>query len=184
MENTIALLLDGASLHAASRKIGLEFDYRLLLDEFRRRGRLIRASYYAVTVHDTEFMVVRRLLDWLAYNGYTVVTKPARESVGASGYRKPNGGIGVELAVDALMLAQYVDQLFLFSGDGDFRSLVAALQRRGVRVTVVSTMTVLADGLRRQADEFMDLIDLRDRIRLARPELRVAGARALDLAAK
>lgn len=65
-------------------------------------------------------------------------------------------------------LADHVDQMVLFSGDGDFRSLVEALQRRGVRVTVVATASsqppMIADELRRQADVFTDLVELQSKI--------------------
>src|SRR5471030_2218797 len=74
----------------------------------------------------------------------------------------------IELAIDAMELAQRIDEMVLFSGDGDFRSLVEAVQRRGVRVTVVSTMSsqppMIADELRRQADVFTDLVELKTKI--------------------
>jgi NYN domain len=80
----------------------------------------------------------------------------------------------IELAVDAMELAKHVDQIVLFSGDGDFRSLVEAVQRRGVLVTVVSTISshppMIADELRRQADVFIDLAALRSKIERALSE--------------
>ncbi len=114
------------------------------------------------------FSSVRPLLDWLDYNGFTVVTKPTKEFIDANGHRKVKGNMDIELTVDAMELADRVDQIVLFSGDGDFRSLVEAVQRRGVRVTVVSTISsqppMIADELRRQADVFTDLTDLQSRI--------------------
>jgi len=108
------------------------------------------------------------LIDWLDYNGYTVVTKATKEFVDASGRRKVKGNMDIELAVDAMELAQHIDQMVLFSGDGDFRSLVEAVQRRGVRVTVVSTISsqppMIADELRRQADVFTDLVELKTKV--------------------
>jgi uncharacterized LabA/DUF88 family protein len=104
-------------------------------------------------------------MDWLAYNGYTVVTKLTKEYIDATGRRNAKGKVSVKLAVDVMDLAEHVDEIVLFSGDGDFRSLVEAVQRRGVRVTVVSTISchpaMIADELRRQADVFVDLVDLR-----------------------
>jgi uncharacterized LabA/DUF88 family protein len=104
------------------------------------------------------------LIDWLDYNGYAVVTKPAKEFVDSLGRRKVKGNMDIELAVDAMEMAGTIDHIVLFSGDGDFRSLVEAVQRRGVRVSVVSTITtqppMVADELRRQADEFIDLVQL------------------------
>ena len=96
------------------------------------------------------------MIDWLDYNGYTVVTKAVKEFTDASGRRKVKSSMSTELAVDAMEMSGHLDQIVLFSGDGDFRSLIPAVQRRGVRVTVVSTVAcqppMIADDLRRQAD--------------------------------
>jgi uncharacterized LabA/DUF88 family protein len=159
----IALFIDGANLYATAKTLGFDIDYRRLLTEFQGRGTLVRAFYYTAIIEDQEFSSVRPLIDWLDYNGYTVVTKATKEFVDASGRRKVKGNMDIELAVDAMEIAQHVDQIVLFSGDGDFRSLVEAVQRRGVRVTVVSTISshppMIADELRRQADVFTDLVD-------------------------
>src|ERR1700728_5304771 len=166
--NKIALYIDGANLHATARTLGFEIDYKRLLEEFQGRGDLVRAYYYTAVIEDQEFITLRPLIDWLNYNGYTVVTKATKEFIDASGRRKVKGNMGIELAVDAMELAEHVDQIVLFSGDGDFRSLVEAVQRRGVRVTVVSTISsqppMIADELRRQADVFTDLVDLRSKL--------------------
>ena len=164
----IALFIDVANLYATARALGFDIDYKRLLKEFQSRGALVRAFYYTAIVEDQEFSSIRPLIDWLDYNGYTVVTKAAKEFTDASGRRKVKGNMDVELAVDAMELAGHVDQIVLFSGDGDFRPLVEALQRRGVRVTVVSTISsqppLIADELRRQADVFTDLAELQPRI--------------------
>ena len=166
--NKIALFIDGANLHSTCRTLGFDIDYKRLLHEFASRGTLVRAFYYTATIEDQEYSAIRPLIDWLDYNGYTVVTKAAKEFIDASGRRKVKGNMDIELAVDAMELAEHVDQIVLFSGDGDFRSLVGAVQRRGVRVTVVSTISsqppMIADELRRQADVFNDLTELRSRI--------------------
>jgi uncharacterized LabA/DUF88 family protein len=166
--NTIALFIDGANLYATAKALGFDIDYRRLLTEFQSRGMLVRASYYTATFEDQDYSSIRPLIDWLDYNGYTVVTKTAKEFLDASGRRKLKGNMDIELAVDAMELAAHIDQMILFSGDGDFRSLVAAVQRRGVRVTVVSTIAtqppMIADDLRRQADVFTDLRDLQAKI--------------------
>lgn len=160
----IALFIDGANLHATLRQIGLEIDYRKLLAEFGRDARLIRANYYTAMWEEQDYSALRPLVDWLDYNGFTVIKKPAREQVDAQGRRRVKGNMDVDIAVDMLELAPHLDHAVLFSGDGDFRRLVEALQRRGVRVSVVSTLKVnppvLADELRRQADVFIDLADL------------------------
>jgi uncharacterized LabA/DUF88 family protein len=164
----IALLIDGANLHATSKTLGFDIDYKRLLKEFQSRGDLLRAIYYTAVIEDQEYSSIRPLIDWLDYNGYTVVTKATKEFIDASGRRKVKGNMDIELAVDAMELAQHVDQIVLFSGDGDFRPLVEALQRRGVRVTVVSTIScqpaLVADELRRQADVFTDLVELKSKV--------------------
>jgi uncharacterized LabA/DUF88 family protein len=164
----IALFIDGANLHATAKTLGFDIDYRRLLQEFQSRGTLLRAFYYTAIIEDQEYTSIRPLVDWLDYNGYTVVTKPTKEFIDASGRRKLKNRMDVELAVDAMQAAEHIDQMVLFSGDGDFRSLVEAVQRRGVRVTVVSSISsqppMVADELRRQADAFIDLAELRARI--------------------
>ncbi len=159
-----ALFIDGANLYATAKTLGFDIDYKRLLREFQSKGRLIRAFYYTALVEDQEYSSIRPLVDWLDYNGYAVVTKPTKEFVDSMGRRKVKGNMDIELAVDAMEMAGCLDHMVLFSGDGDFRSLVEAVQRRGVRVSVVSTVTtqppMVADELRRQADEFIDLVHL------------------------
>src|ERR1700710_247205 len=169
VESKIALFIDGANLYATAKTLGFDIDYKRLLKEFQSRGTLLRAFYYTAIIEDQEYSSIRPLIDWLDYNGYTVVTKATKEFIDASGRRKVKGNMDIELAVDAMELAEHVDQIILFSGDGDFRALVEAVQRRGVRVTVVSSMEsqppIIADELRRQADAFMDLLTLQPKIR-------------------
>lgn len=177
----IALFIDGANLYATAKSLGFDIDYKRLLKEFQSKGRLVRAFYYtAIVVEDQEYSSIRPLVDWLAYNGYVVVTKPTKEFVDREGRRKLKGNMDIELAIGAMEMAEHIDHMVLFSGDGDFRSLVEAVQRKGARVSVVSTTTtqppMIADELRRQADEFVDLIHLISKIgrdpgdRLARME--------------
>ena len=165
--NRIALFIDGANLYATAKTLGFDIDYKRLLKEFQGRT-LVRAFYYTAIIEDQEYFSIRPLIDWLHYNGYTVVTKPAKEFDDGEGRRKFKRNMSIELAVDAMKLAEHVDQIVLFSGDGDFRSLVEALQRRGVRVTVVSTISsrppMIADELRRQADVFTDLAELQSKL--------------------
>ncbi len=164
----IALFIDGANLYATAKALGFDIDYKRLLKEFQSRGYLLRAFYYTAVIEDQEYSSIRPLIDWLDYNGYSVVTKATKEFVDQTGRRKVKGNMDIELAVDAMELAGSIDQMVLFSGDGDFRSLVEAVQRRGVRVTVVSTMSsqppMVADELRRQADQFIDIVELQGKI--------------------
>lgn len=160
----LGLFIDGPNLYATAKTLGLDIDYKRLLREFQRRGTILRAFYYTPVADDVENSSIRPLLDWLDYNSYTVVTKSIKEFVDASGRRKVKGNMDIELAVHAMELAECMDQMVLFSGDGAFRSLVQAVQRRGVRVTVVSTIAsqppMIADELRRQADVFIDLTEI------------------------
>ena len=169
----LALFIDGTNTHAAARALGFDIDYKRLLTEFRSRGTLVRAFYYTVVIEDQESSPVRPLLDWLDYNGFTVVTKPAKEFDDGEGRRRFKRSMGIELVVDAMDLARQLDEIVLFSGDGDFRALVQAVQRQGVRVSVVSTTAsqppIIADELRRQADVFIDLMELQPKIRREEP---------------
>jgi uncharacterized LabA/DUF88 family protein len=163
-----ALFIDGANLYSATKHLGFDMDYKRLLDLFKSKGRLIRAHYYTALVEDQEFSPIRPLVDWLDYNGYSMVTKPAREYTDATGRRRFKGDMDVDIAVDMMDAVAYVDHGVLFSGDGDFTPLVAAVQRKGMRVTVISTVRsnppMAADELRRQADGFIDLTDLAEAI--------------------
>jgi uncharacterized LabA/DUF88 family protein len=167
-QSRIALFIDGANLYSTAKTLGFDIDYKRLLKEFQTHGELVRAFYYTAVVEDQEFSSIRPLVDWLDYNGFTVVTKATKEFVDSSGRRKVKGNMDIELAVDAMELAEHLDEMILFSGDGDFRSLVEAVQRRGVRVTVISSVAshppMAADELRRQADVFIDLITLQPKV--------------------
>lgn len=164
----VALFIDGANLYATARALGFDIDYKRLLALFRSKGHLVRALYYTALADDQEYSSIRPLIDWLDYNGYSMVTKPTKEFTDASGRRKIKGNMDIELAVDAMELADHLDHIVLFSGDGDFRSLVEALQHKGKRVSVVSTLCtqppMVADELRRQADQFIDIADLQEQI--------------------
>ena len=164
----VGLFIDGSNLYSAARALGFDIDYKKLLQLFASKGRLIRAFYYTALMEDQEYSPIRPLVDWLDYNGYTMVTKPTKEFTDATGRRKIKGNMDIELAIDVMEMAQYLDHVVLFSGDGDFRRLVEAVQRKGVRVTVVSTIRsqppMVADDLRRQADTFVELLDLESQI--------------------
>ena len=160
----IALFIDGANLYAAAKGLNIDLDFKKLLDEFQKRGLLVRAYYYTAIVESEDYSPIRPLVDWLDYNGFTVVTKPAREYTDAAGRKRHRGDMNVELAVDMMELAGSIDHIVLFSGNGDFQRLIEAVQRKGVRVTVVSTLKsspqMASDEVRRQADAFVDLADL------------------------
>jgi uncharacterized LabA/DUF88 family protein len=183
----VALFIDGANLHGAAKALGFDIDYRRLLEVFQRKAYLVRAFYYTAIVENEEYSPIRPLVDWLNYNGYALVTKPVKEFTDQMGQRKRKGNMDVELAVDMLELAPRLDRAVLFSGDGDFRRLVEAVQARGVRVTVVSSIKtsppLVADELRRQADEFVDLVDLMPEIQRAHDGRERRPSRAAQSAA-
>jgi uncharacterized LabA/DUF88 family protein len=159
-----ALFIDGANLYSASRNLGFDVDYRALLQFFRARSNVVRAYYYSAVLETDEYSPLKPLTDWLAYNGYALITKPAKEFTDATGRRRVKGNMDIELAIDMLELADKIDHAILFSGDSDFRRLVEAVQRRGVRVSVVSSIRtsppMVADELRRQADQFVELMEI------------------------
>jgi uncharacterized LabA/DUF88 family protein len=185
-----ALFIDGPNLYASARALGFDVDYKSLLQHFSGKGRLLRAFYYTALVEDQEYSPIRPLVDWLDYNGYTLVTKPVKEFTDSMGRRKIKGNMDIEIAIDVMEMSDHVDHIVLFSGDGDFRCLVEAAQRRGVRVTVVSTFRssppMVADELRRQADTFIDLQDLssiiarQGRYQNAAPAIDTAPAAAME----
>lgn len=169
----VALFIDGANLYSAAKSLNADLDFSRLLELYRAQGRLVRAYYYTAVIEGEEFSPVKPLVDWLGYNGFTVVTKPVRRFTDAQGHARTKGNMDIEIAVDLLEMAPHLDHAVLFSGDGDFRRLVQAVQARGVRVTVVSTLKSqpphIADELRRQADAFVDLADLLPEIGRPRP---------------
>ena len=177
-DERLALFIDGANLYAAAKSLGFDIDYKLMRQEFMRRGKLLRAFYYTALLENDEYSPIRPLVDWLHYNGYSMVTKPAKEFTDSQGRRKVKGNMDIELTVDAMELAPHVDHVVLFSGDGDFRPLIESLQRQGVRVSVVSTIRshppMIADELRRQCDNFIELEELKEVI--GRPPREISEA--------
>ena len=165
-EERWAMFIDGPNLFGAARSLGFDIDYRRMLQLFAAKGRLLRAFYYTALMENEEYSPLRPLVDWLDYNGYTMVTKPVKEFTDAQGRRRIKGNMDIELAIDMLEMANHVEHIVLFSGDGDFRRLVEAVQKRGVRVSVVSSIRtsppMIADELRRQADNFIELADMKD----------------------
>ena len=167
-QERIALFVDGANLYGAAKGLQFDIDYKRLLELFARKGVLVRAFYYTALAEEQEFSPLRPLIDWLDYNGFTVVTKPLKEYTDAQGRRRVKGNMDIELAIDVMEMAERVDHVVIFSGDGDFRKLVEAVQRKGRRVSVCSTIRtqppMVADELRRQADNFIELEELKPMI--------------------
>jgi len=164
-QEKIALFVDGANLYGAAKGLQFDIDYKRLLELFARKGVLVRAFYYTALADEQEFSPLRPLIDWLDYNGFTVVTKPLKEYTDSQGRRRVKGNMDIELAIDVMEMAEQVDHIVIFSGDGDFRKLVEAVQRKGKRVSVASTIRsqppMVSDELRRQADNFIELDELK-----------------------
>ena len=167
-QEKIALFIDGSNLYATARALGFDIDYKSLLGMFQKQAMMVRAFYYTALLDDQEYSPIRPLVDWLDYNGYTIVTKPTKEFTDATGRRKIKGNMDIELAIDVMEMSDRLDHIVLFSGDGDCRRLVEAVQRKGVRVTVISTIKssppMIADELRRQADSFVELTEIQEYI--------------------
>lgn len=161
----LAVFIDGANLHSSTRSLQYELDYKTLRRYFAERSKLMRIFYYTAVLDQEEHMPIRPLLDWLEYNGFSVVTKRAKQYTDSFGAVKTKGNMDIELAIDAMEQAANIDHAVIFSGDGDFCRLIESLQRQGTRVTVMSTLEgegrMVADELRRQADFFVDLKDMR-----------------------
>jgi len=133
--------------------LGFDIDYKRLLELFARKGLLVRAFYYTALAEEQEFSP--STADRLAgLQCFSVVTKPLREYTDAQGRRRVKGNMDIELAIDVMEMAERVDHVVIFSGDGDFRKLVEAVQRKGRRVSVCSTIRtqppMVSDELRRQ----------------------------------
>jgi len=165
----VAIFIDGANLYTAAKALDFDLDYGRLLIWASMQGRLMRAFYYTTMLENEEYSPIRPLVDWLDYNGYQMVTKSLKEYTDSAGRRRFKGSVDIELAVDMMLIADHVDHIILFSGDGDFRRLIEAVQRKGVRVTVASTIQsnppMVPDELRRQADQFLELDDLAEHIK-------------------
>src|SRR5437899_11342453 len=102
----LALFIEGPNLYATAKTLGFDIYYKRLLKEFQSRGTLLRAFYYPAIIEDQEYSSIRPLIDWLDYNGYTVVTKATKEFIDASGRRKVKGNMDIEIAVDSMELAE------------------------------------------------------------------------------
>jgi uncharacterized LabA/DUF88 family protein len=163
-EERLGIFVDGANLYGAARSLNFDIDYRKMLELFAKQGRLVRAFYYTALPEEQEYSPIRPLIDWLDYNGFTLVTKPMKEYTDSLGRRKVKGNMDIELAIDMMEMAPFLDHVVLISGDGDFRRLIEAVQRKGLRATVISTIRtqppMISDDLRRQADMFIDLTEL------------------------
>ncbi len=163
-----AIFIDGSNLHATARVLGFDIDYQKLLKYFQKETNVIRAYYYTALFEGHDYSPLKPLVDWLDYNGYHMTTKTAKEYTDTQGKLRVRGSINVELAVDAMEIADKIEHAILFTGDSDFSYLIEALQRKAVRVSVVSTLKsqppMVTDKMRRLVDNFIDLADIKMRV--------------------
>jgi len=163
-DERIAMFIDGSNLYSTGKTLDYDIDYKKLLELFKNKGRLVQAKYYTALLEHDDYSPLRPLIDWLDYNGFQVVTKPAKSYTDRDGRNRIKGNMDMEIAVDMIEIAPHVDHILLFTGDGDFCAVLNAVQRKGVRVSVISTLKsnppMLADELRRQANDVIDLADI------------------------
>jgi len=158
-----ALLIDGSNAYASGMALGFQIDYVKFLSFFRKRYDINRALYFTALPPKDMVSPLRPMTTFLEHNGYTVVSKETKDYINHAGEKKRKGNMDCEIAVYATKYAEVVDEMVLFSGDGDFRCVVERVQELGTRVTVLSTLVghMVADSLRRQADEFIELDSMR-----------------------
>jgi len=176
----LALLIDGHELSTLSYSLGFKIDYRKLRMRFASSSRMMATKYYAaVDPHKLENPYIK-LLDWLEYNGYRVHRKNiyVSEEEGGTSKVKVKGSVAVDISVDLVQLASQVDHIVLAGGHADYSYPITQAQRLGARVTLLGSLKAEgfrpADDLRRIADDFIELDDLRDEIVIADP-LRTAA---------
>jgi len=165
----VDVLIDGPSFYATTRSLGYEVDYKKFRDHFDEVCDLHRIYYFtAITDNPDDHSPVKPLVDWLGYNGFRTITKPLREFIDPGGRRRTKGNMAVEIATELVNAAEHAEHILLFSGEGDLSYAVDAAQRKGAKVTVVSSLKVdppaISDDLRRAADRFVDLADVKDLI--------------------
>jgi len=168
-----ALFIDGPSFYSTTSRLGWDVDYRRLRAHFETESKLYRAMYFTALPENSDVRgadgdpihhsPVIKLVDWLSYNEYRTITKPMREFRDSEGRIRQKGNLQVEIAVEMMEATQFADHMILFSGDGDLEHVVDAVQRRGVKVTVASTVRLsplpISGDLRRIVDRFIDLSD-------------------------
>ncbi len=165
----IALFIDGANLYATAKALGFDIDYKRLLALFRTKGQLVRALYYTALAEDQEYSSIRPLVDWLDYNGYTMVTKPTKEFTDSLRAPQDQGQHGHRADRRCHAAGRSPGSRGAVHGRWRFSRIGwRRCSRAARRVSVVSTLQtqppMVADELRRQADQFIDLADLEDQV--------------------
>lgn len=161
------VLIDGANMSFAMNAIGRRFDWKKLRHFFVEAdyGLCLGLRYYTA-IHERADgeQPLRKIVDWLSYNGYLVVSKMTKSYENSDGSTRIKGNMDIEMATDMIRFAPRVDKIHLFTGDADFTYAVKAVQDMGVIVDVYSTMqganSIIGDDLRRQANNYIDIGDL------------------------
>jgi uncharacterized LabA/DUF88 family protein len=158
----IGIFIDGSNLYWSAKVLGFRVDFTKILKFYKDQGEVTHAFYFTALPPKDVQSELRRMIDFIDYNGWTVIQKETKQYLNADGASKLKGNMDVEIAVHVGEVAPFITDLVLFSGDGDFRVLLESIQRRyGIHTTVVSARSLVADALRRQSHEFKDLSDLR-----------------------
>lgn len=163
---TLAILVDGSNAHASGLSLNFQIDYVKFLSYFGKRYDVRRALYFTALPPKEVESPLRKMTTFLDHNGFNCITKETKTHVDHDGMQKRKGNMDCEIAIYATKYAEVVEEILLFSGDGDFRIVVERVQELGARVTVLSTLkgNMVADLLRRQADTFIELDSLRAEI--------------------
>lgn len=157
-----AIFIDGWNLARVSRDyLRREIDFERLLNYFSRNARIIKAFYYiGEDTEDGENAKQHKFLTWMKRNGYKVVSRPIKVYVDDKGKYYKKADLDADITLDMMDLADKVDKIVLFSGDGDFANVIDRIGMKGVRTQVVALWDVASGDLVEAADEFLDLKDI------------------------
>lgn len=154
-----ALFIDGNNLYFVQRKLKWNVDFEKLLRYFRGESEFYNAFYYSG--YDVNDQNQENFLKALTLIGYTVRKKPLKTISSQDNEEKQKSNMDVEMTLDLILTASHYDEAYLFSGDGDFESVVEYLRVMGKEIVVVSTLGHIAIELRNAADRYIDLAELK-----------------------
>lgn len=155
----IGVFVDGANHSEALNQANVKMNYRDFLRGLDGNHQIVAARYYSGVSDKDAYKNVRDFLSVVSKAGFALVTKPIREFPDGT----VKGNVDIEIAVDIMAMVDRLDQVMLFSGDGDFIYLVNTIQQRGVYVTVCSHKPFASVELRESCNEFLEIRDLTKR---------------------
>jgi uncharacterized LabA/DUF88 family protein len=85
--------------------------------------------------------------------GWKIFVKPVRRYTDEAGNVTTKANADLDMAVEAMLQADKLDQVLLVTGDGDFIQVVTALQNKGCRVELIGFRNVSGD-LKKAVDTF------------------------------